>query len=135
MEITHIDILIVAAVAAMAPILADLARRALMPIVVVEIALGIIVGPELLGFADADAFIKALSTFGLAFLFFLAGMEIDFERIRGAPAARRRRLAALARARARRRDGALGDRGDRRPDPGRAGADDDGARHPDADPA
>ncbi len=86
MEITHVDILIVAAVAAMAPILADLARRALMPIVIVEIALGIVVGPELLGLANVDDFIEALSTFGLAFLFFLAGMEIDFERIRGAPA-------------------------------------------------
>lgn len=86
MEITHVDILVVAAIAAIAPILADLARSALVPIVVVEIALGIIVGPELLDLAGTDAFIGALSTFGLAFLFFLAGMEIDFERIRGAPA-------------------------------------------------
>ncbi len=52
---------------------------------VAEIFLGIVVGPELLGLAEADSFIKALSTFGLAFLFFLAGIEIDFERIRGAP--------------------------------------------------
>ena len=66
--------------------LADLSRRAKMPIVVVEIFLGIIVGPQVLGLADTDSFIEALSTFGLAFLFFLAGMEIDFERIRGAAA-------------------------------------------------
>ena len=57
-----------------------------MPIVVAEIALGIVVGPELLGLARTDQFIEALSRFGLAFLFFLAGMEIDFERIRGRPA-------------------------------------------------
>jgi Kef-type K+ transport system membrane component KefB len=55
------------------------------PIVVAEIALGIVVGPELLDLARTDDFIEALSTFGLAFLFFLAGMEIDFERIRGVP--------------------------------------------------
>jgi Kef-type K+ transport system membrane component KefB len=84
-EITHEDILVVAAIAAMAPILADLSRSARVPIVVAEIALGIIVGPEVLGLASTDAFIEALATFGLAFLFFLAGMEIDFERIRGAP--------------------------------------------------
>ena len=56
-----------------------------MPVVVAEIFLGIIVGPQVLDLAHTDAFIGALSTFGLAFLFFLAGMEIDFERIRGAP--------------------------------------------------
>jgi Kef-type K+ transport system membrane component KefB len=86
MEVDHVDILIVAAVAVMAPVLADLSRRVKLPIVVAEIFLGILVGPQVLGLADTDGFIEALSTFGLAFLFFLAGMEIDFERIRGAPA-------------------------------------------------
>ena len=52
---------------------------------VAEIALGIVVGPQVLDLAHTDNFIEALSTFGLAFLFFLAGMEIDFERIKGAP--------------------------------------------------
>lgn len=85
MEITHVDILAVAAIAALAPVLADLSRGLRMPIVVAEIALGIIVGPEVLGLAESDDFIEALSTFGLAFLFFLAGMEIEFERIRGGP--------------------------------------------------
>jgi Kef-type K+ transport system membrane component KefB len=56
--------------------------------VVAEIALGIVVGPQLLDLAGTDSFIEALATFGLAFLFFLAGMEIEFERIRGAPIVR-----------------------------------------------
>ena len=86
MEVDHADILVVVTVAVLAPLLADLSRRAKVPIVVVEIFLGIIVGPQVLGLADTDSFIEALSTFGLAFLFFLAGMEIDFERIRGAAA-------------------------------------------------
>jgi Kef-type K+ transport system membrane component KefB len=87
-EITHVDILVVVAVAALAPILVDLTRRMRVPVVVAEIALGIVVGPQVLGLAETDSFIEALSTFGLAFLFFLAGMEIEFERIRGAPIAR-----------------------------------------------
>ena len=87
MEVDHADILVVATVAVLAPVLADLSRRAKVPIVVAEIFLGIIVGPQVLDLAGTDSFIEALSTFGLAFLFFLAGMEIDFERIRGAPAA------------------------------------------------
>lgn len=85
MEVAHPDILVVATVAVLAPVLADLSRRAKVPIVVAEIALGIIVGPQVLDLANTESFIEALSTFGLAFLFFLAGMEIDFERIRGAP--------------------------------------------------
>jgi Kef-type K+ transport system membrane component KefB len=85
MELVRFDILVVAAIAALAPVLADLSRRATVPVVVAEIFLGIIVGPQVLDLAHTDDFISALSTFGLAFLFFLAGMEIDFERIRGAP--------------------------------------------------
>ena len=85
MELVQVDILVVAAIAALAPVLADLSRRAAVPVVVAEIVLGIIVGPQVLDLAQTDDFITALSTFGLAFLFFLAGMEIDFERIRGAP--------------------------------------------------
>ncbi len=85
MEVAHADILVVAAIAVLAPVLADLSRKAKVPIVVAEIALGIVVGPQVLDLARTDNFIEALSTFGLAFLFFLAGMEIDFERIKGAP--------------------------------------------------
>ena len=85
MEVAHADILVVAAIAVLAPVLADLSRKAKVPIVVAEIALGIVVGPQVLDLARTDNFIDALSTFGLAFLFFLAGMEIDFERIKGAP--------------------------------------------------
>jgi Kef-type K+ transport system membrane component KefB len=84
-EITEASILVVAAVAALAPIIADLSRRVRVPIVVAEVALGVIVGPEVLGLADVDDFIDALSVYGLAFLFFLAGMEIDFARIAGRP--------------------------------------------------
>ncbi len=86
MEVSHPDILVVVCVAVAAPMLADLSRSARVPIVVVEIFLGIIVGPQVLDLAGTDGFIDSLATFGLAFLFFLAGMEIDFERIRGAPA-------------------------------------------------
>ena len=83
MELTQESVLVVAAVAAAAPILADLTQRVRVPIVVAEVALGILVGPEVLGLARPDDFLEALSTFGLAFLFFLAGLEIDFAAIAG----------------------------------------------------
>jgi Kef-type K+ transport system membrane component KefB len=86
LEVSHADILVVVTIAVLAPLLADLTKRAKVPIVVLEIFLGIIVGPQVLDLAATDSFIDSLATFGLAFLFFLAGMEIDFERIRGEPA-------------------------------------------------
>jgi Kef-type K+ transport system membrane component KefB len=84
-EITRASLLVVATVAVLAPILADLTPRVRVPIVVAEVVLGVIVGPEVLDLAHVDDFIDALSTFGLAFLFFLAGLEIDFARIGGRP--------------------------------------------------
>src|SRR5919109_2762639 len=56
-----------------------------LPVVVVEIVAGILVGPEVLGIAEPDDFIDFFSGLGLGMLFFFAGYEIDFERIRGAP--------------------------------------------------
>ncbi|HSI80004.1 MAG TPA: cation:proton antiporter [Solirubrobacterales bacterium] len=86
MEITTETLVVVAAVAAAAPLLADLTPRILVPIVVLEMVLGILIGPELLGLAEPEPLIEALATFGLAFLFFLAGLEIEFERLVGRPA-------------------------------------------------
>ena len=50
--------------------------RLLLPTVVVEIVLGILIGPEGLGLAEADTFVTFLSDFGLALLFFFAGLEV-----------------------------------------------------------
>jgi Kef-type K+ transport system membrane component KefB len=77
---------LVAVIAVLSPPLADLAgRRAPVPLVVFEIVLGILVGPDVLGWAHNDDYVHALSQFGLAMLFFMAGYEIDFDRLRGAP--------------------------------------------------
>ena len=78
--------LVVVTVAALAALLAGLlAGRLPLPVVVVEIVLGIVVGPDLLDLAQPDAFISFFSNLGLGMLFFFAGYEIDFERIRGSP--------------------------------------------------
>jgi Kef-type K+ transport system membrane component KefB len=81
--------LLVLAVAAAAPFIAEAAGRLhaglVVPIVVVELLLGAIIGPDVLGLADMDEILEFLGQLGLAFLFFFAGYEIDFERVRGAP--------------------------------------------------
>jgi Kef-type K+ transport system membrane component KefB len=78
--------LIVVAVAALASLIATLSRPwVLLPVVVLELGLGIVVGPDILGWVEPDAFLTFFANLGLAMLFFFAGFEIDFERIRGEP--------------------------------------------------
>jgi Kef-type K+ transport system membrane component KefB len=79
------SLLIILAIAVLAPLLCEWIPHLRLPIVVVEICLGILVGPQVLGWAAAGPTIQVLSNFGLAFLFFLAGFEIDFPAIRGRP--------------------------------------------------
>jgi Kef-type K+ transport system membrane component KefB len=65
----------------LASILARIHGRLLLPTVVVEIALGIVIGPEVLGLADADAYVRFLAQLGLVFLFFFAGLEVVEQRV------------------------------------------------------
>jgi Kef-type K+ transport system membrane component KefB len=78
-------LVVIAAVAVLAPIIADIPRRLRIATVVVEILLGIVIGPQVLDIAEPDAFVDFLANLGLAALFFLAGREIDLRRIAGAP--------------------------------------------------
>ncbi|MFP5387872.1 MAG: hypothetical protein ACLGG5_01050 [Thermoleophilia bacterium] len=55
------------------------------PVVVLELILGIAIGPEVLGFATPPASSISFSSLGLGMPFYFAGYEIDFERIEGAP--------------------------------------------------
>jgi Kef-type K+ transport system membrane component KefB len=76
-------IVVVAAVAAIT--VAVVPPRFAPPVVVVELLIGILVGPEVLDLAKTDEFIDFFSNLGLGMLFFFAGYEIDFERIKGKP--------------------------------------------------
>jgi Kef-type K+ transport system membrane component KefB len=82
---TLTSLAVIACVAVVAPVLADLLKRARIPGVVIEIGLGIIVGPQLLALAEPDTVVDAFANLGLAFLMFLAGYEIDLDRIKGRP--------------------------------------------------
>jgi Kef-type K+ transport system membrane component KefB len=75
--------LIVVAAAFLAPLALGFFPRLRVPAIVVEILLGIIVGPSVLGWVTPDLPVSILSLIGLAFLLFLAGLEIDAQRLRG----------------------------------------------------
>jgi len=82
-EVAFVNALVVVVVAFLAPLLLGLAPGLRLPAVVLEIVAGIVVGPSGLGWVQVDVALEVLSVLGLAFLLFLAGLEIDFARLRG----------------------------------------------------
>ncbi|MCQ6552053.1 cation:proton antiporter [Streptomyces sp. C10-9-1] len=71
--------LLVMVAAALAPVLAFAGLRwCRIPVMIFEIALGVLLGPDVLGWVDSDAVLDTLSELGLAMLIFLAGYELDF---------------------------------------------------------
>ena len=86
MQTELLSLLVIAVIAAAAPLIAGIPRTVRVPVVVVEILAGILVGPHVLDLVSTGEVVTFLSATGLAFLFFLAGMEIDFLAIRGKPA-------------------------------------------------
>lgn len=81
-ELEFVNLLVVALVAVAAPLLANVVPIRV-PGVVLEIIAGIVVGPAVLGWVEVDEPIRVLALLGLAFLLFLAGLEIDLGRLRG----------------------------------------------------
>jgi Kef-type K+ transport system membrane component KefB len=82
-DVSFNGLVIVSAVAFAAPLLLGLVPRLRLPAVVLEIVLGIVVGLSGLGWVNFDLPIQVLSVIGLGFLLFLAGLEVEIERLRG----------------------------------------------------
>jgi Kef-type K+ transport system membrane component KefB len=90
MEIEFVNLLVVSAIAFCAPLALGLVPGLRIPAVVAEIALGIAIGPSGLGWVKIDEPVEIMALLGLAFLLFLAGLELDVRKLRG----ERLRLAA-----------------------------------------
>src|SRR5919201_1742960 len=73
----------VAATAFAAPLAIGFVPKLRLPNVVLEIVLGILIGPSVLGWAKADEPVQIMSLIGLSFLLLIAGLEVDYERLRG----------------------------------------------------
>ena len=82
-NVSFSGLLIVAFVAFLAPLLLGLTPARRLPAIVLEIVAGIIIGPSVLGWVKVDLPLSILSVLGLAFLLFLAGLEVELERLRG----------------------------------------------------
>ncbi len=77
------NLLVIAVIAVSAPLIVGLVPAIRMPAVVLEIVAGIAVGPSGFGWVEVDVPVQVLALMGLAFLLFLAGLEIDVARLRG----------------------------------------------------
>ncbi len=77
------NLLIIVAVAFAVPFTLGLLPRVKLPSVVLELVLGIVIGPAVLGWVTIDETVSVIALVGLVFLLFLAGLEIEFEHLRG----------------------------------------------------
>ena len=88
-DVSFVNLLVISAIALLAPLLVGFAPQLRIPSVVLEIIAGVIVGPSVLGWVHVDLPVQILAMVGLAFLLFLAGLARD---VRGCRRWRRRGL-------------------------------------------
>jgi Kef-type K+ transport system membrane component KefB len=82
-EVSLSGLVVVVAVAFLGPLLLGLVPALRLPSVVLEIVAGVVLGPSVLGWVEVDLVLQVLSVIGLAFLLFLAGLELDLNHLRG----------------------------------------------------
>ncbi len=71
--------------AVLAPILSELTGRLAIPEIVIQIGLGILIGPYVLDLAHVNSTVTGLSDLGLTYLIFMAGYELNLQQIKGQP--------------------------------------------------
>jgi Kef-type K+ transport system membrane component KefB len=91
-DVSFVGLLVVAAVAFVVPLALSVTPARRIPAVVLLILAGILLGPSGIGLVRIDLPIQIMALLGLAFLLFLAGMEIEVHELRG----RRLKLALVA---------------------------------------
>lgn len=73
------------AAAVLAPLLAEIPIGFKVPVVVLEVVLGIVIGPQILNLVQFDGFVVTMFMIGMAATLLIAGMELDFAEIKGRP--------------------------------------------------
>jgi Kef-type K+ transport system membrane component KefB len=77
------NLLIIVAAGLVAPLALGCFPRLRLPAIVLEMVLGIVIGPSGFGWVTSDLPVSILALVGLAFLLFLMGLEVDLVRLRG----------------------------------------------------
>lgn len=82
-DIDLVNLLGVLAIAFVAPLSLGFVPRLKVPAVVLEILLGVLLGPSALGWLEPDLAVLTVALLGLAMLLFLAGLEVDVRNLQG----------------------------------------------------
>jgi len=77
-EFPFLSLLLITGLAATVPLLASRLRRLSVPIVVLEILVGIVIGKSGLDLIKPSPALEFLAAFGFTYLMFLSGLEVDF---------------------------------------------------------
>ena len=85
MDFTLANLMLVSMVAFAIPFVLGLFPKVGLPSAVVELIAGMVLGPALLGWIEPDLPVQVMSAIGVAFLLFLAGMELDLRVLQGDP--------------------------------------------------
>src|SRR5690606_26333913 len=72
----------VAAILVLASILASIGRMLKQPVIVTFIAVGILVGPEVLNLLRSEEQIETLAELGIAILLFIVGLKLDLKLVK-----------------------------------------------------
>jgi Kef-type K+ transport system membrane component KefB len=82
--ITHPElrsVVVILLAATLGALLSRLSGRIVLPSVVLEIVLGVLIGPQALHVADVNSYTAVFADLGLAFIFFVAGIEVMEKRV------------------------------------------------------
>lgn len=88
MQLTLANLLGVAIIAFVVPFVLGFFPRVRIPSVTLELVAGILVGPQVLGWIEPGPVVTVMSSIGVAFLLFLAGLELDVNVLKGPPLVR-----------------------------------------------
>ena len=88
MHLTLVNLFGVAIIAFCVPFVLGFFPRVRIPSVTLELVAGIIVGPSVLGWIEPGPVVSAMSSIGVAFLLFLAGLELELHVLKGPPLVR-----------------------------------------------
>jgi len=78
---SFVPLLIITVLAALIPLISGGLRALAVPVVVGEIAIGILMGESGLGVIRENSYVEFLASLGFVYLMFLSGLEVDFSSI------------------------------------------------------
>src|SRR4051794_1184944 len=81
--LSYTNVMAVGAIAVVAPLVAAVIPKVRVPGIVIEFVLGVVVGPDVLGWVKIDEPLDVLSLLALGFLLFIAGTEVEVSSLRG----------------------------------------------------